>query len=227
MTVNVQLQAPAGFAGGSTVYGISGTIYSVTAAGIVIIPTETGVGQSDVGPLLDAGFTFAGQSTNGLSTQSLSPLNFKNADGTTLAAAAAAGKFGLTNTVGTTVALTSEAANSNTKTDDAVITHVLPANYIAGKNLTLTANVKITGAGTPGTKTFQAKVYKISTLGVASADIGPGATSAITVAGADITAAITGATLNPGDLLQIELEVVLQETAASNITAVINSVRIA
>jgi hypothetical protein len=95
-------------------------------------------------------------------------LSFKNADGTTLAASAAAGKFGISNTFGTATYLIGEAANTNTKTDDAVVEYVLPQTYIAGTNLTLTSNVSVAGAGTPGTKTFQAKVRKVASAGTHS-----------------------------------------------------------
>jgi hypothetical protein len=168
----------------------------------------------------------AAPGANGLFPTTLRFADFKNLDGSALAAAASAGKFGQTVTLGTAQRLVSEAANSNTKTDDAVVEYILPQAYIAGQGVTATVNASITGAGTLTTKTAQIKAYRVAADGSMGADIGPGAGVAITAGGADIPFAIAGATLNPGDKLLLEIETVLTETAASNMVANINSVRI-
>jgi hypothetical protein len=163
---------------------------------------------------------------NGLAEISLPFTGFRNTDGSALAAAASAGKFGFAITLATSFALTGEAANNNTKTDDAIFDFVLPPWYVAGSNLTVTVNAKLTGSGTPGTKTAQIFAYRTAKAGTQGADIGPGTTAAITAAGADITFAVAGATLSPGDRIVFKLEVVLQETASTNLTALVNSVRV-
>lgn len=208
-----------------TINGVTGATYAVDAAGEV-----TGVAQLDVQALLTSGFRMTAPSDNdapnGLTATPVPLRDFRNTDGSILAAAAASGKFGWSITLGTSAHLVSEAANNNTKTDDAVTEYVLPANYIAGQNITVTVNASITGSGTLSTKTAQIKAYRTAKDGTQGSDIGPGAATAMTAAGADVAFAVTGTTLNPGDRLVFELETVLTETASSNMTANINSVRV-
>jgi hypothetical protein len=208
------------------VFETLGATYTSDTHGII-----TGVAQADVSDMINMGCRQQVASTqaagaNGLMPAPLALSHFRNADGSTVAAAAAAGKFGYSITLGTSFGLIGEAANNNTKTDDAIVEFVLPPWYLAGQNLTVTVNAKLTGAGTPGTKTAQIKAYRTASDGTQGADIGPGAASAITAAGADIAFTVTGTTLNPGDRLVFELEAVLQETASSNLDVVIDSVRV-
>lgn len=162
----------------------------------------------------------------GLTPTPLPLLGFHNTDGSALSAAAAAGKFGFAITLGTSFALTGEAATGATKTDDALAEFVLPPWYIAGQNLTATVNAALTGTGTAGTKTVQVKAYRTANAGTQGANLG-GAAQAITAAGADVAFTITGATLNPGDRILFEVETVLQETGGvSSLTALINSLRV-
>jgi hypothetical protein len=213
--------------------GTPGAVYK-PRSGTTYIPDANGnisaaAGQ-DIIDLLDDGCTFAGssqlQGASGLYPMGLRLSEFKNADGSALAASAAAGKFGYAITLGTNFYLVSEAANSNTKTDDAIFEYVLPASYVKGQNLTVTVNASITGSGTLSTKTAQIKAYRCGTGGTQGADIGPGAATEMTAAGADVTFTITGTTLNPGDKVVFLLETVLTETAASAMTAHINSIRL-
>lgn len=179
-------------------------------------------------PGASANFLLSAQAegANGMFAMPLPMLGWKNAAGTNLAAAASAGEFGMTITLGTGSYLIGEAANTNTKTDDAIAEFVLPPTYIAGQNLTVTVNAQIAGAGTPGTKTVQIKAYRVASNGTQGSNIGPGSASAITAGGADVPFTITGTTLNPGDRVMLELEVVLQETGGTNINAQVNSVRV-
>jgi hypothetical protein len=152
-------------------------------------------------------------------------VNFKNVDGTTLVAAASAGKFGLTYTPGTGEFLVTEAANSNTKTDVAAIDWVVPSTYVSGTDLTITAHCNyILGGGTVGTHTLAAAAYLNTTAGAQGSTLI--ATAAQTVPASDgaVTFTITGATLTPGALLTLTFTLVIQDTAASNITARLNSV---
>jgi hypothetical protein len=207
----------------------SAIVLEETNASYVVPATMAGLRVLTIpDPGGNANFVLTGatQGANGLTATALRMLEWKNTDGTTLAAAASSGKFGMTITLATAAFLLGEVANTNTKTDDAIIEFVLPHNYVAGTNITVTVNASVNGAGTPGTKTAQIFAYKTASDGTQAADIGPGATSAITVAGADITFTITGTTLNPGDRLMLKLEVVLQETGGTNINAKVNSVRV-
>lgn len=150
----------------------------------------------------------------------------RNADGTVLDATGGAGKFKIASTVGTSLGLAGEAANGNTKTDDAIYEVTLPGSYEAGANLTVTVNAKVAGTGTPGTKTLAVKAYRTANDGTQGSNLGPAA-QAITTSNADYAFTIAGATLNPGDRVVLELEAVLQETGGSaNINAQINSLRL-
>lgn len=165
--------------------------------------------------------------TNGVPAIALPLAQGRNTDGSALAAAAAAGKFGFSISLGTSLFLVGEAAQANTKTDDALFEFVLPPWYRSGANLTATVYAKLTGSGTAGTKTVQVLCYKTATDGTQGADIGPAAASAINAAGADVTFTITGTTLNPGDKVVLKLETVLQETGGtSSITAQVGSLRL-
>ena len=165
-----------------------------------------------VGQILGA----ASGSTTGIAAYPLPLLNYKNSDGTTLAASAAAGKFGLSITAGTSEYLLTEAANSNTKTDVASTEVVLPSSYATGTNVTLTCNTQYTlGSGTVGTHTLAAAAYLVALI----------ATSAQTVptAAGNVSFTINGSTLTPGARLFITNTLVIQDTGGSNITAQLNS----
>lgn len=152
-------------------------------------------------------------------------VNFKYVDGTTLAVAAAAGKFGLTYTPGTGEFLITEAANTNTKTDSVAIDWVIPSTYVSATNLTVTAHCNYTvGGGVVGTHTLAAAAYLNTTAGAQGSTLI--ATAAQTVPASDgaVTFTITGATLTPGALLTLTFTLVIQDTGGSNITARLNSV---
>lgn len=153
----------------------------------------------------------------------------KNPVGTGIAAAAAAGVFGITNTPGTTLALISEAANSNTKTDIVDFFTAMPANYVGGAAVTVTVNASITiGAGTLSVKTVNVAAYVIANDGTQGSDLINVTAKALTGNSAQdlvfsIPASSTG--MIPGARLCLKLTMVLTETGASNVTGNINSVR--
>lgn len=141
--------------------------------------------------------------------------------------AAQANIFGIVFTPGTAEYLVSEAANNNTKTDVIAFEHVLSDTYAAGTALSVIANAHfVIGSGTLTTKTLACAVYRCADDDTEAATIET--TSAVTLTGsaADYTFAVTGTTLNPGDRIVITLTMVLTETAASNVTGRINSVRL-
>lgn len=164
-------------------------------------------------------------SSNGVPARAFSMLDFKNSDGTTLAASSAAGKFGLTITAGTSEYLLSEAANSNTKTDTAVIEYLVPANYVAGQNITVTTNSVYTlGSGTVGTHTLAAAAYLVTSAGVQGSTLIATAAQSVPATAGTQSFTITGTTLVPGSRLFLTFVLVIQDTGGSNITARINSV---
>lgn len=167
---------------------------------------------------------------NGLNNAIYLPLaQCRNIDGSAVTAAAGAGVFGNTVSLGTSQFLVGEAAKSATITDSVMVEAILPTNYVAGENITVTANGQFTGTGTVGTKTLACTVYKNAKDGTQSANLvasGSPATLILTTA-TDYAFVVTGTTLNPGDKITIELVAALQESAGvNNLTAQINSVRI-
>jgi hypothetical protein len=192
----------------------SGTTYTADAKGQI-----ANVANGDVVDLINGGCTLSVFSANLILTHG------RNTDGTVFDATGGAGKFKVASTVGTSLGLAGESANSNTKTDDAIFEVLLGSAYESGTDITATVNAKVAGAGTPGTKTVQVKAYRIANDGSAGAQLGSAAQS-ITTANADYTFTIAGATLSAGDRLLVVLEAVIQETAATNINAQVNSIRL-
>lgn len=212
----------------TTVNGVSSNTYAADANGVI-----TAVDQHDILALLITGWRVPTASDNdtasGLPSAGVQIplLGARNTDGSVLAASAASGKFGIAITLGTSEALVGEAAENNTKTDDALLEFRIPDNYVAGANLTATVNAQVNGSGTPGTKTVQVKAYAKTNAGLLGSNIGPGSTSAIAASAADYAFVITGTGLVAGQLLVLELETVLQETGgAATITTQVNSLRV-
>jgi hypothetical protein len=151
----------------------------------------------------------------------------RNSDGSALAAAAASGKFGQTITLGTSDFLITEAANSSTKTDTVLFDVVLPASYVAGQNITITANVQyVLGSGTIGTHTVTFHAYRTAKDGTQGADLVATGAVSVPATATDVTSVITGTTLLPGDRLALTAVMVIQDSGGSNITGQLNSVRL-
>jgi hypothetical protein len=154
-------------------------------------------------------------------------LHARNSDGSVLAAAASSGKFGVSITLGTSTFLVTEAANSSTKTDTAVFDVILPSSYIAGQNVTITANVQyVVGSGTIGSHTVTFHAYRTAKDGTQGSDLVATGAVSVPATATDVTSVITGATLLPGDRLTLSAVMVIQDTGASNITGQLNSVRL-
>lgn len=220
---------PSGAAAAGTTIQSGGVSAVVDANGFVTVPAG-----ADVNALLGFGYRFAAPElgsqdigANGIAGTRLALLDAFCQDGAPLAAAAAAGDFGVTCTPGTVLQLISEVANNNTKTDKALWEFVVPDSYVAGQDLSLIINAEINGAGTPGTKTVDAEVFEQATNGTGTTDICATAAQAIAANAADYTFTITGTNIAPGDVLLVVVTIVLQETAATALTAVINSARFA
>lgn len=147
----------------------------------------------------------------------------RSATGLVLDATGGAGLFKIAETPGTSGFLQGEDANNNTKTDNVIFEVPLPNTYVGAANITAAVYAKLTGAGTPGTKTLAVKAYRQLATGLQGANLGPAA-QAIVAAGSTLSFTITGATLLPGERLIVGIETVLQETASSALAAQIGSV---
>jgi hypothetical protein len=145
--------------------------------------------------------------------------------GVYLTAAGAAGTFGVSMTAGTSIGLTGESTNANSKTDVALIDYVVPSNYVAGQNLTLTVNAQSQGAGTNTVRTVNANAYAVANNGTQGADLINVAAKTITGAAADYVFTIVGTGLVPGSHLLLKLTTVITTSAGAN-NALINSVRV-
>lgn len=230
MSIATTLIAPAGVTLPSTATGISGASYAVDANGFVTITT-----QGDILPFLNAGYrqasaVLASQAigANGLTATPLRLLEARAPTGAALAASASAGVLGYAVTLGTSFALVSEAANNSTKADSAIFEFVLPPTYVAGQNVTVTANASITiGSGTLTTKTLGVTAYRTDKAGAQGGNICSTSPAALSSnAATDYAFTIAGATLNPGDRLVIQPTLTITETSSHNVTANVNSVRI-
>jgi len=152
-----------------------------------------------------------------------------NSDYTVLTATSAAGKFQLAGAVGTATNLLGEGAQNNTKTDIVLYEFVLPPDYIAAANVTLTANVqRVVAGGTTLTTTIDCETWKIADDGTAGSDICATAVTSFTnTTAGDKAFTITGTTLSPGDRLLFRLTGVATEADnAGTVKVQINSVRV-
>ena len=103
---------------------------------------------------------------------------------------------------------------------------VLPADYIAGRDLTLTVGAQVAGAGTLGaTKTLTLTAYRVANDGTHGANLGPAVVVLAAPAG-DYAFAITGAGLAPGERVFCRLVMAIQETAGTQLNGRINSARL-
>ena len=167
--------------------------------------------------------------STGLVASPMPLLSFKNSDGTTLAAAASAGKFGITVTLGTAEYLAGESATSNTKTDVAITEVVLPPWYVAGQNITVTASCNYTlggGGSTIGTHTLAAAAYLTGNNGSQGSTLIATSAQTVPASAGDVTFTITGATLSPSSRLVLSLTLVIQETGGGTAVGQVNSVRL-
>lgn len=198
----------------------SGNSYQADANGVV-----SSVAQGDVVSLINLGcqpFSVTGWA-------SFLPLfTAKLATGLQLAATAAAGVFGLSNTHGTSLRLTGEAAQNNTKTDIAYFNVIVPAEYVPGEDISVTVNCGYSGDGTVGTKNVDVTAYEVGKTGADSADLITTAAQALSgAAAADYVFTLNGAGLLPGDALQLGVSLAIQETAnSSTLTGTVNSVKL-
>lgn len=210
---NVTLNAPAGLTGMvQTGYGNFNIEDGQVTVPAILVPN-----------LLAAGF-----STTPLVLR-LPLLDAFCQDGAPIAAAAAAGDFGVSITPGTSFYLVGESTLNNTKTDKALWEVVLPASYVAGADIDVTVNAGWSGTGTVGTKTVDVNAYAQSLSGTQGADLCETAAQTLGLVGvySDFTFTLDGAALAPGDTVLVIVTIALQETANMNaLLPRLNSARI-
>lgn len=212
----VVMQAPATW-GGTVTDTPSGTVYAPDASGFINAQTV------DVATLLTLGFI----SVLDLSS-TVSILNCKNADGSVIAASAAAGKFGVSYTAGSLFALISEVANGNTKTDTFIADIPVPVGHVPGNNLTLDVNSNVViGSGTLSARSLVVTAYKEDGAGALGSNlVASGGTMTVANTAGVTSAVITGTGIVAGDRLIIQGVLTLTETASSNVSARLNSLKL-
>lgn len=172
-----------------------------------------------------------GSGANGLLTTPVPLSNCKNVAGSVLVASSpGATDFVISITLGTSEKLNGHAAGNATKTDSLLFEHALPSSYIAGANVTVTANANYasTGNTTIGNATVAAAAYKLSGNGtMGNSTLVTTSAGNISASAQDIGFNVNGASLNPGDRILIEVTASVQETSGNgNVTASINSLRV-
>lgn len=115
-------------------------------------------------------------------------------------------------------------ANGNSKTEYARITFVLPPEYYAGENITIRLHCRVNGSAFVS-QTVDVSVRKIDSEGGVGADICATAAQNLPAAWGNVDFTITGASLNPGDELDLLVTTVVNDTGGTlNKNAEIGSV---
>jgi len=147
--------------------------------------------------------------------------NLLGADGAALAATETAGDF--YRPVGTNqLWINGEVAISETEVSVGYVTFTLPENYVAAGTITLRAFVDVQGAGTLGTCTVDFSAYKMTlATGAVGSDLVTTDATAVTATGAAADFTVTPTGLAAGDKLVVKLTTSIEESAGSDIHAVI------
>lgn len=174
--------------------------------------TFTGTDGSSVavgagGTLLPTGGAVS--ATTGLIPTRVPLTQMLTATGVPMTASPSSTNFGQTITLGTSAYLTGTATSSGSTANNAIIDIVLPPNYIAGQNITLTVEGYYTnGSSTASVHTCTALAYLNAMAGTQGATIIATGAQTITITTATaMTFTITGTTLTPGCQLTLEITV--------------------
>lgn len=209
----------------NTALGTSAVVASgATLAAIILTFSGNAYASRPVGPTFAnvvAGST--GYTINGVGTVATNSLCVVTTQGS-----AVSGRFKISNTTGTSMALTSEGAKNNTKTDKVDFLWTVPQFYSAGSNITVTVNAQSTAnGGTISAQTVLAGAYLMTDAGLSGANLVATSAATTTSSAADYTFTITGTTLTPGSRVLIQLTAAVTENAnaGTGSTIQINSVR--
>lgn len=166
---------------------------------------------------------------NGLYATTLPIVDLRNANGSGLVVTSpGAHDFVLVVNPGTAIELQGHAANAGTAVDHVVGLVTMPPWYVAGKDVTLTANTKLVVSGaTAGACTLTGAAWEVAHDGsmTGTADL-IGASDNIVGAGSDLTFTIAGGALSPGDHVLIELTSTVIATGTGTVTGQVGSVRV-
>lgn len=218
----------------------SGTISALTTSGSIlnnqsIIFAATGSSHSFTinGGADVTGFSIADLTVteifDGIATPIVLPISAaRNIDLTAIDATGSSTRWRTSASLGNPAFLLGPATTNGSNTATALWEDVLPQNYIPGRELTVTINALYSGTGTVGaTRTIDVAFYRLANAGTVGSDLVTTSAQQITTTGADYAFTVAGATLAPGDRVQIVAIGALQETGGTNpLTARINSVRL-
>jgi hypothetical protein len=213
----VTMQSP-GAAYTTVISTPSGTTYTSNANGLV-----ANVNPIDVQSLMAGGWTIVAP---GFSQLTVPLFSGKNSDGSALAAAAAAGKFGNSINLGTASGLVSQVANNSTVSDSLLFELALPEVFKDGYAPTINVDCQLnaTTGATLSTKTLTAALYPVGNGGAQSANVVTTAAQAIPSAAGEIEFATSTEALLAGGRVMLELTAELIETAGTNASMTINSI---
>lgn len=124
-----------------------------------------------------------------------------------------------------TVVLRGISPNSDTQTDVSYLQFLLPPEYVAAGDVKVRINCKYTSApGTAGTVDVEA--FKVTlTTGAIGADLCETAAQDLTASGVATDFVITATTLSPGDVLNIKITTVFQDSDGAVGEAEIGSIQ--
>ncbi len=156
--------------------------------------------------------------TTGLISTTMPMTGMRTAAGLMMTASASGTNFGLTYTPGTTAILVGTATSSSSTADVAALDFVLPPNYIAGTNITLSVGCYYTNASsTASVHTMAAAAYLNTAAGLqGSTLIATGAQTCPITTSALQTFTITGATLVPGSYLTLTFSAAVTNGAGAS-----------
>lgn len=187
---------------------------------------DTAAAVDAVGTILTAAGVASQSATTGLNLTPVAMTAMRTVAGLMMTGSASSSNWGLVYTPATGNYLTGTATSSGSTTDVAAFDFVLPYNYIAGSNITLTVWGYYTSAsGAVGTHTMAAAAY-LNAAGAGTQGSTLIATSPITTTITTATAmafTITGTTLVPGSYLSCTISsAITNSTGASTqfVTAV-------
>lgn len=137
---------------------------------------------------------------------------FNAAGGALAGTAGTATDFGVDINANNAPDLAGTAAQNNTKTNDVLYEVVLPDDYTAGANVTVSISSGYSASGgTTITATVDMTAHLATDVGTAGADICATAAQAITLTIAEKSFTVTGTTLTPGARLIFKITTSVQE----------------
>lgn len=130
-----------------------------------------------------------------------------------------------------TIVLRGNAPNNDTQTDVSWTQFYLPASYVGGTNLTFYLGISVADGATATAISCDLSVYRVNTTsGAVGADICATDAQTTVAAATEYGFTITGASLAPGDCLNIKLSTISQDNTTDGqqsiwATAIAMSVR--